>query len=95
MVIESVQFNKECGFGEHMPTYVKYSHLLCLVFCVLFLSSYGTFSYSIIPLRGFVEIVDLAGILVSRQQLLEDHLLLQRMSTQPRSQAKLVDPVTH
>lgn len=42
----------------------------------------------IIPLQGFVGIVDHAGILVSRQRLLEDHLLLHQMSIQSRSQAK-------
>jgi hypothetical protein len=49
----------------------------------------------IIPLQGFVGIVDHAGILVSRQRLLEDHLLLHQVSIQPHSQAELVIPVTY
>jgi hypothetical protein len=48
----------------------------------------------IIPLQGFVVIVDHAGILASRQWLLEDHLLLHQVSTQSRSRAKSVTPVT-
>jgi hypothetical protein len=48
----------------------------------------------IIPLQGFVVIVDHVEILVSRQRLLEDHLLLHQVSIQSRSRAKLVIPVT-
>jgi hypothetical protein len=48
----------------------------------------------VVPLQGFVVIVDHAGILASRKWLLEDHLLPHQVSTQSRSQAKLVTPVT-
>jgi len=60
----------------------------------MFLPRHISYNKYIIPLQGFVVIVDHAGILASRQWLLEDHLLLHQVSTQSRSQAKLVIPVT-